>query len=209
MAVLGEIQKKYIPKDNDFYRNHYHHVIMGLMLLIGVLILVLLFVTYQIKSRPLPVFTAKEPTGKTMQLTAFDEPNLLPDTITRFASKGATAAYTFDYVNYREQVAAVRPYFTDTGWPGYLSSVDSLLNTITANKLFVNSVVTGAPVITNQGPLPGKGYTWRVQMPFLVTYVSANGPTQKSFYVTITIVRVPTNINPRGIGFDQFIMQNA
>jgi len=84
--------------------------------------------------------------------------------------------------------------------------VDRLISTIVQNQLFVNGVVSGPPVISNQGPLPGKGYTWRVQIPFLVTYQSANTTTKRSFYVVITIVQVPTNINPQGIGIDQFVM---
>lgn len=204
--ALADIQKKYIPRNNAFYRRHYDKVLMGIMVLIVLLVVGLSIILYQITSRPLPTFVAVQANGNKMQLISYDEPNLLPDTILRWASKAATTAYTFNFVNYNKQIAEARPYFTEAGWQDYLRSVNSLINTIIQNQLFVNGVVSGTPVISNEGPLPDKGYSWRVQIPFLVTYQSANITTKRNFYVTITIVRVPTSQNPQGIGIDQFVM---
>src|SRR5690606_23717340 len=100
------------------------------------------------------------------------KPNLLPETIIRWASKAAVLAYTFDFVNYNEQVNAVRPYFTNAGWNDYQRSVSSLINTVVQNQIFVYGIISGTPVISNEGVLPNKGYVWRVQIPFLVTYQS-------------------------------------
>lgn len=208
MALLDKIKQKYLPQENRFYRKYYSLVIIVLMVFIVILIASVYIVFYQMKHRPLPTFKALSPNKKQLELTAFDEPNLLPDTIIRWANKAATAAYTFDFVNYISQVNAVRPYFTEAGWQDYLGSVNDLINTIVANKLFVNGVVAGTSVISNQGSIPGTGYLWRVQIPFLVTYQSANVPSQRNFYVVLTIVRIPTYINPQGIGIDQFVMVN-
>jgi intracellular multiplication protein IcmL len=192
--------------NTDFYRKHYHHVILGLMGLILLMLLSLFFAFYQLVNRPLPQFHAVTPEGKTMFLIPNDAPNLLPDTILRWASKAATAAYTFNFVNYQQQTAAVKSYFTEDGWQDYLTSVNKLISSIVANKLFVNGVVSGPPVISNQGPLPGKGYAWRIQIPFLVTYQSENTATKRNYYVILSVVHVPTGVNKQGIGIDQFVM---
>lgn len=204
--AIQELPEKYIPKNNDFYRNHYHQVILGLMVLIVVVAILMGVVLYQVMHRPQPVFYAQQPTGERMQLQPYSEPNLLPDTILQFAAKGAMLAYTFDFVGYKEQIALARPYFTTDGWNDYLISVDRLISTIVQNQLFVYGVVAGTPIISNQGPLPGKGYVWRVQIPFLVAYQSADNVTKRNFIVVVTIVQVPTNVNPQGIGIDQFVM---
>jgi len=204
--ALDEIQEKYIPHNNDFYRDHYHHVIIGLMAIIVFMMMLVGVVLYQMFHRPLPVFDAVQTSGARMVLRPYSEPNLLPDTILQWASKAATTAYTFDFVNYNKEISAARPYFTADGWQVYLQSVSKLINSVVANQLFVNGIVAGTPVISNQGPLPGKGYVWRVQIPFLVTYQSANARTNRDFVVVITIVRVPTEVNPQGIGIDQFVM---
>lgn len=208
MMAIAATKEKYIPKNIDFYRKYYHYFIISTMVLILLLSTAVFVLLYQMLHRPLPNFSAVDPDGRTMQLTSFIEPNLLPDTIIRWASKAATLSYTFDFDagNQKAQLAAVRPYFTANGWQGYLQSIQDLLTTIVQNQVFVNGVVAGTPVISNQGPLPGQGYTWRIQIPFLVTYQSANAAPQKKFVVVLTIVRVPTHINPQGIGIDQFVM---
>lgn len=204
--ALTNVTDKYIPRDNSFYQRYYHYFILALIAVIFLTIFAVSFVLYQTKHRPLPTFFAVNPEKKELSLPAFTEPNLLPDTILRWASKAATAAYTFDFYNYREQIQAVRPYFTEAGWNDYLASVDSLINNIVQNQLFINGVVAGTPVISNQGELPRKGYVWRVQIPFLVTYQSANTTSKRNYLVTLVLVRVPTNENPQGIGIDQFVM---
>lgn len=193
-------------KANRFYRNHYSHVLMGLMILFFLTLSSTSYLIYQYLNRPLPIFYAKDPAGQTILLTPYTDPNLLAPTIITWASKAATTAYTFDFVNYKTQIAAAKPYFTDNGWHDYLQSVNKLIQTIVQNQLFVSSVVSGTPVIANEGNLPQQGYTWRLQIPFLVTYQSANAVTQKKYLVLLTIVRVPTGENVKGIGVNQFVM---
>lgn len=193
-------------KHYQFFRHHYHQILWLLMGIIVLMIMLLGLVLYQVFHRPLPQFSALDTNGKRMMLTGFDEPNLLADTILRWASKAAITAYTFDFANYKIQLNAARPYFTATGWQAYLNSVNDLITYITANRIFVNSVVSGAPIISNQGNLPDKGYTWRVQIPFLVTYQTSSSVVKRSFIVVVTIVRVPTTINSQGIGIDSFVM---
>ena len=205
--AISTLEEKYIPRDNQFYRLYYHYFLIILVVLIVLMMSAIAMVMYQVKTRPLPVFSASQPDGKKMGLVSFDEPNLLPETILRFASKAATTAYTFDFVNYNEQISLARPYFTDTGWSDFKASISRLIQTIVANQLFVAGVVSGPPVISNQGPLPDIDYAWRVQIPFLVTYQSANTTTRRQFYVVITIIRVPTSVNPQGIGVSQFVME--
>ncbi|HVE45069.1 MAG TPA: DotI/IcmL/TraM family protein [Gammaproteobacteria bacterium] len=203
--VLDAFEKKYVPRDNGFYRDHYHHMLQGVMIMVLLLIIIMAIIFYQVAHRPLPQFKARQADGATMILNPTTMPNQLPDTILRWASKAAALAYTFDFLNYNQQATMVRPYFTDEGWRDYLASVRSLIATVIKNQLFVNGVVTGVPVIANQGPLDGK-YVWRVQIPFLVTYQSANTISTRHFYVVITIIRVPTVANPQGVGIDQFVM---
>lgn len=199
-------QEKYVPKDNEFYKLHYHHILYGMIATICFLLAAVGFVLYQVSHLPLPEFVAKQDDGRIMSLQPYEEPNLLPDTIIRWASKAATTAYTFDFVNYNKEISMARSYFTEAGWSDFQGSISGVITTIVQNQLFVSGVVAGTPVISNQGVLPNKGYTWRVQIPFLVNYQSANTTTKRNYFVIITLVRVPTYLNPQGIGIDQFVM---
>ncbi|MEO8400702.1 MAG: DotI/IcmL/TraM family protein [Gammaproteobacteria bacterium] len=195
-----------LEKKNDFYRDRYQSVIVALIIEMIILLILVALVLYQIFHRPLPQFIAATPTNQQMVLTSSVEPNLLSSTLIRWASKAAVAAYTFDFENYNKQLAIARPYFTESGWSDYQASIAALIQTITQNQLFVNGVVSGAPIISNQGELPGRGYVWRIQIPFMVTYQSSEQTSRQPYTVIVTIVRVPTTINPAGVGIDTFVM---
>lgn len=203
--AMDAVAEKYIPKDNSFFINYYRYFFYGLMGSLALILFMVSFVLYQVATRPLPKFQAKAADGSTMGLVPYEQPSLLPETIIRFASKAAVTAYTFDFVNYQSQLAQAKPFFTPAGWTVFYSSIGGLVGSIVERQLFVSGVVAGTPVISNQGPLPGKGYVWRVQLPFLVTYQSAGQSTQRRYFVSVSIIRVPTSVNPQGIGIDQFI----
>src|SRR5436853_142707 len=74
--------------------------------------------------------------------------------------------------------------------------------------LFQVTHKTLPPFFANEGSEFG-GYYWKVQVPLLVTYQSAELTTQNNFIVSLTIVKVPTQDNPQGIGIDQFVMLKA
>lgn len=189
-----------------FYRYHYDKIVMILLILIFTVLVIASIVMYQVFHRPNPVFSATDPDGKSLPLVASDSPNLLPDTLIRWASKAAVAAYTFDFVNYNKQVNQLRPYFTSSGWSDYVRSIAGLINTVKKNQIFVSGVVSGPAVISNQGELPGKGFVWRIQMPFLVTYQSTDASTKKQYTMIVTIIRVPARVNPAAIGIDSMAM---
>jgi len=198
--------KSRLPKDNNFFRQSSQTIIW---ILFGTILSSVLFtgvLLWQVHNQRLPDYVAVAQNGRQIGLIAHDEPNLLASTILTWASKAAVTAYTFDFVNYQEQAATARAYFTDTGWIDYQDSVSRLLETISRNQLFVNGVVSGTPVIQNQGELPGQPYYWRVQLPFTVTYQSSDTVRRENFMVTMKIVRVPTWINSQGIGVEQFVM---
>jgi intracellular multiplication protein IcmL len=198
-----------LPKNNDFYRNYYHYTIMLLMVLIVLLIAAIGLVMYQLFNRPLPAFTAIDPERKEMTLSPYTEPNLLPDTILRWASKAVITAYNFDWVNYEAQVGLSRPFFTDDGWDSFLNSINPVIANVRQGQLIVTGVVSGTPVISNHGALPGLGETWRVQIPFIVTYQAGSVLSPRNFMVTLNIVRIPTGRNPQAIGINEFYMVSA
>lgn len=203
--MLGERVENLIRKDNPNL-DHSQKIIFGLIVSMVFVLIVVSVILYQVLHRPLPQFRAVATNKQMMPLTAYDEPNLRPSTILLWASKAAVAAYTFDFVNYDKEIELAHPYFTNDGWAAYQSAIQRVINRVVSSQLFANGVVTGPPVISNQGQLPGHGYTWRVQVPFLVTFQSAEETKTDTYIVIMTIVKVPTSVNPEGIGIDQFQM---
>lgn len=194
-------------KNNEFYRKHFTTLIISLISAIFVMIALVVFLLYQIHHRPLPQFSAHASNGNIIRLTASYEPNMLSSTLIKWANQAVVAAYTYDFLNYPDQLKLAQPYFTENGWKLYSRSIQDLINTMVKNQLIVNGVVSGPAVISNQGDLPSVGRAWRVQVPFLVSYQAAENIRTDNFIVTLTLVTIPTTQNPTGIGIDQFVMR--
>jgi intracellular multiplication protein IcmL len=192
---------------NLFYKGFYQNIIYLFLLIVVAVYAASGYLFYQITHRPLPQFSAVMPDGRGMILTSYDEPNLMPSTLARWAGKAAVAANTFNFVDYKTQIGSARPYFTPGGWDAYQDAISGVVSKIVQGQLFVYGVVTGPPVIVNQGMRLGHGYSWHIQVPFLVTYQSAETSQSYDYYVLLTVVRVPTTVNPDAIGIETFVMR--
>lgn len=192
---------------NVVYRNYYQSMVYSLVAAILIVFGLAGLVLYQFSHRSLPQFSAVMPDGRGMRLTSYDEPNLMPSTLVRWASKAAVAAYTFNFVDYAKQIELARPYFTPGGWQAYQDAISGVVTNIVKGQVFVYGVVTNPPVIVNQGLRPGHPYSWHMQVPFLVTYQGAEEAKSSNYYVVLTIVKVPTTTNPDGIGIETFVMR--
>ena len=195
--------------NNLFFRNHYLRVIWLLVVMIFTIICLSIVLWYQVLHKPLPPFYAVTADRHAMGLVAYDEPNLMPATLIRWASKAAVAAYTFNFVDHDKQINAARGYFTPGGWDAYQDAISATVDRVVKHQLFVYGVVSEAPVISNQGDRPQQGYSWRIQIPFLATYQSAEESRSTEYFVVVTIVKVPTTINPDAIGIESFLMREA
>lgn len=205
---MSDTRTNHVTGDNEFHQKHFHKILVALIVLIFVMIGLVILLLYQVHHRPLPPFSAVAQNGQRMVLTSSDQPNLLSSAVIKWAVRAATNSYTFDFTQTDGQVAqAVSPYFTKNGWIAYWQSLQKTLQVLRQNKLFVYCIVSAAPVISNQGELPGKGEVKRVQLPFLVTYESTEGTDTRPYMVILTIVGVPTTENPSAMAIDQFVMR--
>jgi intracellular multiplication protein IcmL len=124
----------------------------------------------------------------------------------QWAERSAIAAYSYNFVNYREALQSVQNSFTPEGWNNFeLALRDSrMLETILAKKLVVSAVATGAPIILDQGVINDR-YAWKIRLPILVSYQSSSENTQQPLIITLVVSRVPTLNTPRGIAIASFV----
>lgn len=195
---------------NSFYRDSYRKVM--LILLISVLLNIGLgAVLYYIVSHPpMPKYFATSINGRITPIVSIDQPNQSDSSVLQWANQAAIASYSYNFVNYRKELQAASEFYTDIGWQQFMSALESSNNlaAVKAKKLIVSAVATQAPVILKKGILNGS-YSWRVQMPLLVTYQSASQFTQENYMMTMLIQRVSTFNNPRGIGISQVVVGPA
>lgn len=195
---------------NKFYKDSQHKIIVALIISIMINFLSGGVLGYLITHPPEPRYFATSINGRITPLFPLNEPNQSDSAVLQWANQAAIAAFTYNFVNYRDELQASSGFFTADGWDQFLTALQQSnnLDAVKAKKLIVSAVATRAPIILQKGVLNGS-YSWRVQMPILVTYQSASEFTQQNNVVTLLITRISTLNSPRGIGISQFVVGPA
>ncbi|KTD67791.1 MULTISPECIES: type IVB secretion system apparatus protein IcmL/DotI [Legionella] len=195
---------------NKFYKDSQRKVMLALLIALVVNIVLAALLVYMITHPPAPKYFATSINGRITPLFPLSEPNQSDSAVLQWANQAAIAAFTYNFVNYRDELQASSGFFTAEGWDQFLSALQQSnnLDAVKAKKLIVSAVATRAPIILQKGVLNGN-FSWRVQMPILVTYQSASEFTQQNNVVTMLITRVSTLNSPRGIGISQFVVGPA
>ncbi|HVV69309.1 MAG TPA: type IVB secretion system apparatus protein IcmL/DotI [Gammaproteobacteria bacterium] len=192
---------------NNFYRDGYRRVLSALLLLVLINIIMAGILAYLVTHPAKPQYFATTRDGKIIRMYPLSEPAISTSELLQWAATAATAANTYNFVNYRKELQAASEYFTPTGWKEYQDALKASRNleTVTSKKLTVNAVATGAPIIVDQGVVNGR-YKWKIQMPILVTYESSSTNISQPSLVTMLVSRVSTLDTPKGIAIDAFYM---
>lgn len=192
---------------NEFYRDNYRRILFALSLSIIINVVLGIVIVVKVLHPPSPVYFATSTNGRITPLYPLDKPNQSDSAILQWANQAAISAYSYDFVNYRAQLQAAAGFFTSSGWRQFVDQLKASNNlaAVEAKKLVVSAVATAAPVIIEKGLYSGS-YSWRIQMPLLVTFQSASEFTQANYVVTMLITRISTLNSAKGIGIAQFVV---
>jgi len=132
---------------------------------------------------------------------------LSTEALLNWASQVAMGSYTYNFANYRQKIQMQENNFTSDAWQQFLLQLKQSgnIDAVDQRKINVSAVVSGSPVVVYQGMLDGR-YAWKVQVPLLVTFVSASDHFQKNYMVTMVVVRISTVQNQNGVAVAQFIV---
>lgn len=192
---------------NNFYRDNYRRVMKLLLIMSFVMVILVLTMAYLFTHRPEPKYFATTQSGRVLQLVPLSSPMLSTEALLSWASQVAMGTYTYNFANYRQKIQMQEVNFTSDAWQQFLTLLKDSGNiqAVDQRKINVSAVVSGAPVVVYQGMLDGR-FAWKVQVPLLVTFVSASDRFQKNYMVTMVIVRVSTVQNQNGVAVAQFIV---
>lgn len=181
-------------------------VILSALLNLIVLVIIFYKVIYPLEPRYYGTITK----GRIFPLTALKEPNQSDSAVSEWANQAAISAFTLDFVNYPQQLQQASQYFTQEGWEQFLESLQQSNNIeqIRQKRLTVTAVAQNTPVILQKGVLNGR-FSWRIQMPILITYQSSSSIEQQTSIITMLVNRISTLESYRGIGISQFIVGSA
>lgn len=192
---------------NNFYRDSYRRVLTVLLIVILINVGLCVLVYYLITTRPKPEYFATTTDGEIIRMYALSEPVVTSAELLQWATVAATTVNTYNFTNWRKALQDASDFFTPNGWREFQDSLKASnnLETVTAKKLSVTAVATGAPSILDRGVINGV-YKWKVQIPLLLTYESAGTNISQPVVATMLITRTSTLETPRGIAIDAIYM---
>lgn len=199
---------------NQFYRRQYFRALgaFGLALLvIGILICVLVYV---IRNPTSPLYFATDNVGRLIKVVPVTEPNMSTEDAAKWAIHAVEKAYTYDYVNYRNQLQSSQKYFTTYGWTKFMAALKASNNLValTSRKMIIQAQVVSAPKLIAQGLLGGS-YAWKFEMPVLVTNWIPPYDSQSNFVnaiqVSVIVQRMPILQSSDGVGIVQLVATMA
>lgn len=207
---MAEEALKVVTMRNDFYRDGQRKLVTGFLLSLFLNLVLGIAFSYIITHPPAPKYFSTSINGRITPLIPLDMPNQSDSAVLQWANQAAIAAFSYNFVNWRQELQAASGFFAPSGWDQFNDALKASnnLQAVLAKHLVVSAVATSAPVILQKGVLNGV-FSWRVQMPILVTYQSASESSQQNNIVTMLITRVDTLNYPRGIGIAQFVVGPA
>lgn len=187
-----------------------NRLLMVLIAVFAVVDIVFLAVNFyiqtHIKDPPYYQVWRKQNGGLTgTKMTALAAPIINQQALINWAENAASSIYTYDQAHYKQQLQdVVNTYFTASGGASFTDALQQtgVLTQLVSQKLEVTAVVENQPAILQSGMLMGR-QVWKIQMPLLVTYVTASQKQEYQFIVTMLVVRVPTWESPSAVGIDQ------
>ena len=156
---------------------------------------------------PAPQYFSVGINGRVTPRLPNNKPNQSDDAVLRWGSGAATASFSYSYVNYREELQASSGFFTGSGWEQFLRALkdSNNLEAVTEKRMVVSAqIINQAKVVKKE--LIKDSYSWRIEVPILVTYQNDTEYTQQYNLVSILISRVSILNAPMGIGIEQLVV---
>lgn len=156
-----------------------------------------------------PGYYMMQPQNKAQLMPALDYPVVARTEIARWSSQAVISIYHFDFNNWETRMNENAHFFTSNGFKQFQNVFkERLISGVVEQKLQVTAVLSGPVVILAEGMIAGR-YTWKVNLPVLLTFTSGNEVQQRKVYVTLVIIRVSTRDSPRGYAIEQFYEESA
>ena len=124
---------------NNFYRDGQRKMIVVLLVSMLANIVLAGILVYIITHPPAPKYFATSINGRITPLIPLDIPNQSDSSVLQWANVAATAAYSYNFVNYRTELVAASGFFTPEGWDQFLTALkqSNNLDAVVAKKLIV------------------------------------------------------------------------
>ena len=201
---------------NQFFRRQYLLALGAFAMALLVLLVLTWALIYVVRNPTEPLYFAADKVGRLIKVVPVTQANMSREDAMKWAINAVEKTYSYDYVNYREQLQYAEKYFTTYGWTNYMSALKASNNLVALKdrKMIIQAKVIGPPKLITEGLLGG-AYAWKFEMPMLVTYWLPPYDTQaastfaNALNVSVIIQRQPILQSIDGIGIVQLVASVA
>lgn len=159
-----------------------------------------------------PQFVPVLPDGRMLPLVPLDKPNMSQALVADFALEAVRALNTYDYINWISQFNEAQRYFSPQGWKAFDAELQGVatMKAVESRKMVVSVRPTGDVRVVWEGVAPNGTYVWKVEVPVSIKYTAhidmqgGSGGNKQEGVATLTLSRVPTTNNPRGIAIQAY-----
>ena len=140
-----------------------------------------------------------------MPIVALSRPLVNKNAVSQHVADSIAAMHAIDFKNFRSQFMDASVYFTRGGWMRYQDELGAsgTLEAIERRQLVLSSVVLRPPTIVREYDINGV-YAWDVEVPYQVQYQGTGFNQTQNLTARVTVVRIPTTENPKGIAIAGF-----
>ncbi|MDG2347992.1 MAG: DotI/IcmL/TraM family protein [Gammaproteobacteria bacterium] len=192
---------------NAFYRNNYRRFVAILFVQSVLLLIVSVVLYYSVVIKPTTTYFASTPDGVLIRLEPLTQPLKSNKFVAQWAAKSAQEVFSFDWINFRTQLASASENFTNEGYNSLIKSMNAnrYFDLVKERKMIVSAVVTDPPVVVSAKSIAGI-FTWQISLRMLVKYQGINESDSLTLPMTVQmrVKRVSQKENIKGIGIDEF-----
>lgn len=199
---------------NAFYRRLYLLALSAFAISVAVIGVLIFVLGYLLSNPTKPLYFAADTVGRLIQIVPVNTPNMTKEEVVDWAKEALQASFSYDFVNYREQLQDSQKYFTNFGWSRYMSALtlSGNLRALTTRKQIVSAQVVQEPTLTGEGLLAG-AYAWKFNFLLYVTYsmppYDGSNQFSNSLSVDMIVQRQPILSSYKGLGIVQLVSSLA
>ncbi len=151
-------------------------------------------------------YFAETAEGAMMEVVSLDRPYVTQQALFDWSADAAAQVMTFGFNDYNDKLSAAQNKFTEKGWASFAQEMSgsAFFKNVVNQRQLITSVPAESPLILFEGYSAGK-FSWVVEVTLMTTVRSGSLSNSLRQRVRLTIVPVPTAVNPMGIAIDQWV----
>lgn len=199
---------KTIVSRNNFYRDGYRLMLrISFIQMIAILVLAGGLVALILTSKVEHVFFATTTDGRIINIVPLNDPYITDGALVAWVADTSKRVLSLSFSDFRQRLQDVAYNFTPNGWETFSKALKEarILELIEERKMVTEMTIEAAPEIIKKGEDKGV-YTWILQMPVVLTFKGEQAPQALKGNLRVQVSRVSTLQHPKGVGFDQFLL---